>query len=169
MKKMFLAVALVSLLAGCADVPGQNIYDEAEVGRQTDIAFGKILSVRHVKVQAEPSGVGMLGGAAGGGLAGTNVGKGHGETGAVIAGAIIGGIIGSAAEKAMMDKVGIEYIIRKENGKTVSIVQNIAKDDRPLKVGQRVMIQTSGEYQKTADKKHSAQYQRVLPADDIAQ
>lgn len=170
MKRMSLAVVLVSLLtmlAGCTEIPGQNVYDEVEIGKQTDISFGKILAIRHVKVQAHPTGVGTMAGAAGGGLAGTNIGNGSGEIGAVIAGAIIGGIVGSIAEKAMMDKVGIEYIIRKENGKTVSIVQNISKDDKPLKVGQRVMIQTSGEYQKASDKKSGVQYQRVMPADDI--
>ncbi|MBI3441828.1 MAG: hypothetical protein HY052_08540 [Proteobacteria bacterium] len=167
MKNIFLAIVLISLvtlLSGCAETAGQNLYDAGEVGKQADIVFGKILAVRHVKVQAEPSGVGTAAGMAGGGLAGTNVGNGNGTIGAVIAGAIIGGIAGSAAEKAMADRVGVEYIIRKEDGKTISIVQNISKDDVPLKVGQRVMIQTSGEYQKASGKKHSAQYQRVLPA-----
>ncbi len=173
MKKVLLSlivVSFVTMLSACAEQQSQNTYNEGEVGKQTDIEFGKILGVKHVKVQAQQSGVGTVAGAAGGGVVGSELGGGKGAILTTIAGALAGGFAGSAAEKALNDKVGIQYIIKKENGRTVSIVQNIGKDDKPLSVGQRVMIQTSGSYQEASGKgvagAHNGQYQRVLPADD---
>lgn len=173
MKKLFLALTVVSfvtLLSACVSQQSQNAYNEAEVGKQTDIEFGKILAIKHVKVQAQQSGVGTMGGAAAGGVAGSALGGGRGSILTAIGGAIAGGFAGSAAEKALNDSVGIQYIIKKENGKTVSIVQNIGKDDKPLRIGQRVMIQTTGAYQDASGKgvagARNGQYQRVLPADD---
>jgi len=173
MKKLFLSLVVLSfvtLLSACQDMQSQNTYNEGEVGKQTDIEFGVIRAVKHVKVQAQNSGVGTIGGAALGGVGGSEMGGGKGAILTTIAGAIVGGVAGNAAESALDNKVGIEYIIKKENGKTVSIVQNIGKDDKPLHVGERVMIQTSGEYQQAGGRgAHGAQngqYQRVLPADD---
>ena len=163
-------VSFITLLSACANQQRQNTYDEQEVGKQTDIEFGVIKAVKHVKVQAQNSGVGTIAGAAAGGVGGSDFGNGKGAILTTIAGAIVGGFAGNAAENALRNKVGIQYIIKKENGQTVSIVQNISKDDKPLHVGQRVMIQTSGEYQEASGKgpkgARSGQYQRVLPADD---
>ena len=170
MKKIIvfaMLAASVAVLPACTDLQGQNVYNAQEVGKQADIEFGKILSVKKVKIQQEQtSGAGAIAGAAGGGVAGSQIGNGNGSVGATIAGALIGGIIGNAVEKGITDHIGVQYIIRKENGKTVSITQNLAKDEEPLKKGQRVMIQTSGEYQKASNRGHQGeQYQRVLPAD----
>jgi len=169
MKKALLPALCLSLvlgLAACADSQSQNVYNSSEVGKQTDIEFGVIKAIKHVKVQKEQqTGLGAAGGAVAGGAAGSTIGNGGGQAGAALAGIVIGAIVGSMVEKKMSDQVGIQYVIRKENGKTVSIVQNIAKDDEPLKVGQRVMIETSGEYQKASEKSHGAQYQRVTPAE----
>ncbi len=173
MKKLFLSlivVSFVTMLSACAQQQSQNAYNEGEVGKQSDIEFGVIKAVKHVKVQAQSSGAGTIGGAAAGGVVGSTAGGGKGAILTTIAGALAGGFAGSAAENALNNKVGIQYIIKKENGKTVSIVQNIDKDDQPLHIGQRVMIQTSGEYQAASGRgQHGAQngqYQRVLPADD---
>jgi outer membrane lipoprotein SlyB len=173
MKKLFLSLVVlsfVSMLSACAQQQSQNAYNDNEVGKQTDIEFGVIKAVKHVKVQAQSSEIGTLGGAAVGGVGGSEFGNGKGAILTTIAGAIAGGFAGSAAENALNNKVGIQYVIKKENGKTVSIVQNIDKDDKPLHIGQRVMIQTSGEYQQASGRgQHGAQngqYQRVLPADD---
>lgn len=170
MKKLLHAlvcVALVSLLAACAETQGQNVYNESEIGKQTDIEFGVIKAIKRVKVKKDQaSGVGTVAGATAGGLAGSQVGDGNGAVVGAVAGVLIGAIAGEMAEKELSDQVGIQYLIRKENGKTVSIVQNIHKDDAPLKVGQKVMIETSGSWQKASEKRHGAQYQRVLPLED---
>lgn len=169
MKKLlnaFVCVAMLSL-AACAENQGRNVFNAGEVGKQADIQFGVIKAVKHVKVQKEQTtGLGAVGGATAGGVAGAQVGNGNGQVAGALAGVLIGAIAGEMAERKMSDQVGIMYIIKKENGKTVSIVQNISKDDEPLHVGQKVMIQSSGEYQKASESRHGAQYQRVLPAED---
>lgn len=169
MKKTFLSLVLISfltILSGCAEQQGLDVYNANEVGKQSDISFGKIIAVHRVKIQGENSGAGVLAGAATGGVVGSTMGNGKGSALTTIAGALIGGIAGNAAEKAMKNRIGVEYIIKKEKGKTVSIVQNIGKDEMPLAVGQRVMIQTSGEYQKSSGKNRGEQYQRVLPVEN---
>ncbi|MDE2337551.1 MAG: hypothetical protein KGL10_09590 [Alphaproteobacteria bacterium] len=168
MKKTTLSVMLLCAavaLSACAQPQSRGVYNQSEVGKQTDVELGKIIGVRHVKVQAQDTGVGTLGGAAAGGVAGSTAGGGKGAILTAIAGAVVGGIAGDAAERALRNEIGIEYVIRKDDGQTVSIVQNIGKDDKPLHVGERVMIQTDGSYQR-ASGKHKSQYQRVLPLDD---
>lgn len=167
MKKPLVAVMIVCAalaLAACAQSQSRDVYNQSEVGKQTDVELGRIIGVRQVKIEAKDSGVGTLGGAAAGGVAGSAVGGGKGAILTAIAGAIAGGIAGDAAEHALRNKIGIEYIIRKEDGETVSIVQNIDKNEKPLGVGQRVMIQTDGSYQR-AEGRSTSQYQRVLPLD----
>ena len=65
---------------------------------------------------------------------------------------------------------GRHPVHHQENGKTVSIVQNIDKDDVPLHIDQRVMIETPantrGYWERTERGARNGQYQRVLPADD---
>jgi outer membrane lipoprotein SlyB len=169
MKRILNAVVCAALLSltACAENQGQNVFNAGEVGKQAEIEFGVIKAVKHVKVQKEQTtGVGAVGGATAGGVAGAQIGNGNGQVAGAIAGVLLGAIAGEMAERKLSDQVGIMYIIRKENKKTVSIVQNINKDDEPLHVGQRVMIQTSGEYQKASGSFKGAQFQRVLPAED---
>ncbi len=94
-------------------------------------------------------------GATGLGLAGAQIGNGSGSVAGAIGGVVLGAIIGGVAEQQMQKRKGIEYTITKRNGKTITIVQNIMKDDMPLRKGERVMIQTTG------------QYMRGLPAEDM--
>jgi outer membrane lipoprotein SlyB len=173
MKKLLASAAVISLMLGltaCQSPQSQNTYDSTEAGKQTDIEYGVIKSIKHVKVQSQSTGVGAIGGAATGGVLGSTLGGGKGAILTAIGGALAGGLAGNAVENSLDNKVGIQYIIKKDNGKTVSIVQNIGKDDQPLKVGQHVMIQSSGEYQEASGRgvagAHNGQYQRVLPVDD---
>jgi hypothetical protein len=52
--------------------------------------------------------------------------------------------------------------VRKDNGKTVSVAQNISPDDAQMKVGQRVLIQIRGTDGHVG-------YMRILPLDDAGQ
>lgn len=173
MKKLLVSAAVISLTLGltaCQESQSQNVYSASEAGKQTDIEYGVIKAIKHVKVQDQNSGIGAIGGAAAGGVAGSTLGGGKGSILTAIGGALVGGLAGNAVENQIGNKVGIQYIIKKDNGKTVSIVQNIGKDDKPLHVGQHVMIQTTGEYQEASGRgvagAHNGQYQRVLPVDD---
>ncbi|MDE2337297.1 MAG: hypothetical protein KGL10_08285, partial [Alphaproteobacteria bacterium] len=91
MKKTVLSVMLALAafsLSACAQSQSRDVYNTNEVGKQTDVEVGKIIGVRHVKVQAQDTGVGTLGGAAAGGVAGSTVGGGKGAILTAIAGAI---------------------------------------------------------------------------------
>jgi len=153
-------LAIFAILAGltltaCAPTDTMNQYSEADVGRETTVEFGRIVRMREVKVRGQNTGTGAVIGGTAGGLAGSAIGNGNGQVAGVIGGLLIGAIAGGIAEQEMKNRKGIEYTITKRSGKTVTIVQNIAKDDVPLQRGARVMIQTSG------------QYMRVLPAEDL--
>lgn len=165
-----LTIGVVAMLSGCA-TDSQNQYSSSDIGQQIDVDFGTVVAERQVKVQAENSGLG----AAGGGLAGAGVGsafgQGSGQGYAILGGLIVGAIAGGIAEHELQNRVGIEYTITKADGHTIIIVQNVAKDDKPIKVGQRVMIQTSGKsIIQSGDKtvaQASGKYVRVLPAEDL--
>ena len=68
----------------------------------------------------------------------------------MLLGAVAGGIAGAAAEQAMANRQGIEYIIKFSNGVTQSIVQNIAKTDKPIEAGECIMVQMNGIPARTA-------------------
>lgn len=152
--KVFAVLLLVFTLSSCA-TDSQNTYGDYDIGRQNEVEFGRIVRVREVKIQGQNTGVGSTVGATAGGIAGAQIGQGNGSVAGAIGGVVIGAIIGGIAEQQAQKRKGIEYTITKRNGKTVTIVQNIAKDDKPLLKGQRVLIQTSGKYM------------RVLPDDDL--
>ena len=141
-------------LAACAH-PGQNRYGFQDVGKPTAVSFGTVITSRPVEITGQNTGTGAAVGLGAGAAAGSAFGSGNGQLGAVLAGALIGAIAGGMTEQAMQDRTGIEYTVTLENGKTLTIVQNIHEDGKPLRKGQRVMVQESGAYS------------RVLPADDM--
>lgn len=151
--KLLAAASLLTLTA--CNPPSQNRYGYQDVGQNAIVVFGTVVSERPVDITGKNTGVGAGVGVGGGALAGSLLGHGGGSIAGMLAGAVIGGVAGAVAEQSLADTKGIEYVITEANGQTVSIVQNIAKDDKPIKVGHRVMVQTG------------IGYQRVLPADDL--
>ena len=154
MRIIALITSLVFTLSACAP-PSQSQYGDQDVGHNALILFGTVLSVRPVDIKGTNSGAGAGVGALAGGVAGSTIGRGNGSIVGLLGGAVIGGIAGAMAEQALKDRQGIEYIVKfPSNGTTQSIVQNIAKKDTPMDVGQCVMVQMNGTYQ------------RVLPSPD---
>lgn len=148
MKRSILLVPVL-LLTACAPNQGQNRYNQAEVGQQTELEYGKILAVKSVAITGQNSGLGMNVGMAAGGAAGYQFGNGNGQLAGLIAGMVIGGIAGHIAEQEAREQVGYEYIIKIDgNKKPRSIVQYQNVEDIVFKKGDRVMIQTSGSYQR---------------------
>jgi|ERR1035438_5852509 outer membrane lipoprotein SlyB len=147
------AGAILLLLTACHP-PSQNNYSEADVGRTAVIAYGTVKSERPVDITGKNSGTGAMVGVAGGALAGSEFGQGRGTLASMLVGAVVGGVAGAAAEQAMANRQGVEYMIKFKNGVTESIVQNIAKTDKPIAAGECVMVQ------------FGTNYQRVLPDDD---
>ena len=152
--KKFLCLLAVLVLAGC-ETPSQNVYDYREAGRSVIVQFGTVVDVREVKIKGPNTGAGAGVGAVAGATAGANVGSGDGQVAGALVGVVAGAVAGAMAEQAMQDKVGREFTIVTEKGKTLTIVQYFKKDEPIIKVNERVMVQTSGSYQ------------RVLPADHL--
>ncbi|MCB0338677.1 MAG: hypothetical protein KDD53_03685 [Bdellovibrionales bacterium] len=154
--KALLSVIVVSLLfVGCSPRNSLNQYSEGDVGISTLVEFGTVVAVRKIQIRGEQSGAGAtIGGLTGAG-AGSAIGSGKGNTGAIIGGAAIGVAAGMIAEQALKDREGYEYTVTKENGMTITVAQNVMENEQILNVGQRVMVQSSGNYQ------------RVIPADQL--
>lgn len=154
-RKAILLLMLAGSLTACARHEGQSQYRYSEVGQSTLVEFGTVVTVREVGITGRNSGAGALVGAGVGAGAGSYAGNGSGNTWAIAGGALAGAIAGAAAEQAAADRKGIEYVITTEHGKTMTIVQDVNPEDKVVQPGGRVMVQTSGSYQ------------RVLPADSL--
>lgn len=150
---LIIAAALF-LLAGCT-FSTQSRYNYSEVGQIQVVEFGSVIAVRDIEIVGENSGAGGLLGGAGGAAAGAYSGKGFGSVAGGVAGAVAGGIVGSALEQAVRNRGGVEYTVVLRNGKALTVAQNVTPQDTVFKVGDRVMVQING------------QYQRVLPAQNL--
>lgn len=154
MKKLIALFFLPFVLTACA-TPSQDVYDFKEAGQSTLVEFGTVLKVRDIQIKGENTGTGaVVGGLAGAG-AGSAVGGGNGRAYTAIGGLVVGAVAGGLAEQAMSDKRGVEYTIVTEKGKVITIPQYTKKEEPIFAKGTRVMVQTSGSYQ------------RVLTADDL--
>lgn len=139
--KLGLVTMMVGLMsiAGCASPGmGSGNYRQSEVRGEQSVRYGTVESVRDVLIDHEATGVGTLGGAALGGIAGSTIGGGSRANAAgAIVGAILGGFAGSAIEKNTNDVRGIEVTVRLENGQTIALVQAKNEDFRS---GDRVRV-----------------------------
>lgn len=147
MKKALLLLPLIAVI-GCAPMPGQNRYNMADVGKNVELEEARVLRVKEVDITGQQTGVGAGAGMATGMVAGSHIGDGRGQLLGIIAGAVIGGIAGSIAEQEMQNMKGYEYRVKTKSGKIKSIVQHQNKDDIVFQKGAKVLIQTSGQYQR---------------------
>ncbi len=89
-------------LVGCAntDVFSGSVYSGEQAKEARSIAYGTIVSVRDVKIQARSEGViGTVGGGVLGGVAGNAIGGGTGQAIATAVGAVAGAVIGNQVEQ----------------------------------------------------------------------
>jgi outer membrane lipoprotein SlyB len=154
MKNILLPLLLLALL-GCAKNVSQNNYNYNEVGQSIIVEFAQIVHVKEVDITGRNTGTGAMIGASAGGATGYQFGNGSGQAATAIAGVVIGAIAGSAIEQAAANQKGYEYVVVTEHKKTKTIVQYQNPEDVVFRVGDRVMIQTKGTYQ------------RVLPTDNL--
>lgn len=141
--KTIVALALASVLAGCAYPPqSASVYHYYQTQNEQVVRTGTVESTRNVTIANPESGVGSMGGAALGGLAGSNIGSGTGQAAGVIAGAIAGGLLGQRVERSASDKAGIEITVRLDTGELVAITQTADELFRP---GERVRLLSNGQ------------------------
>ena len=134
-----LALAAVLGMAACAPVNTNSTYSGADIGRTAQVSYGVIVAMRAVTVQNNNGpGVGTLAGAAAGGIAGSFIGGGaRSNLLGAIGGAVIGGVAGSAIESGVSQGQAVEFIIREDNGQTVSVVQT---NEENLRAGDRIIM-----------------------------
>ena len=136
-KKIIGLAVLPFLLAGCADNINSDHYNTNQAGKVSTVSQCTVLSVRQVGVNSD-SGAGTLIGGIAGGIAGSQIGGGNtAHLLGAVGGAILGGFAGNAAQEGLTSQQGYEYIVRLDNGNTVSTTQGA---DVLLNPGQRCQI-----------------------------
>jgi outer membrane lipoprotein SlyB len=98
---------------------------------------GVIESVRAVDTKGQGSGIGAVGGAVVGGVAGNQIGHGTGKTVATVVGAVGGGFAGNEIEKYVKSSKSYEIVVRLENGTSQTFHEAAAPTWQP---GNRVKI-----------------------------
>ncbi len=136
-------VALALLAAGCAAPRTGDTYYRGEALRAQSVDLGVIESLRPVQIQQGQSGVGTVGGAVLGGIAGSTLGSGSRANAAgAVGGAIVGGLVGSAIERDVTKANGVEVTVRLDSGKLIAVVQEgTGAEFRP---GDRVRVLSDG-------------------------
>lgn len=141
------AIALTTVLAGCASTPyqqqgqaypTQQSYPSQSQGYSTQ--YGVVDSIQVVQGNTNTGpGLGTVAGAVVGGLLGNQVGGGGGRAAATVAGVVGGAVVGNKLENNQraagpgMYQIGV----RLDNGTYVSVTQDSAAD---LGIGNRVRI-----------------------------
>ncbi len=141
-RRAALAACVLAALFGVAACAPQNTnttYTGQDIGRTASVSFGTIVSMRPVAVQGGGTGLGAIGGAAAGGVAGSFIGNNdvRGNILGAIGGAIVGGVVGSAVEGGLSQGQAVEFILRDDSGQTISVVQT---NEENFQVGERVII-----------------------------
>lgn len=133
---------IAALLAGCASTPQSgNVYRAYQTQNEQVVRTGTVESVRNVVIVNPESGVGTMGGAALGGLAGSQAGHGNGSAAVGIIGAIAGGLIGQRVEASTNQRPGFEITVKLDSGELRAVTQAADELFRP---GERVRLLSNG-------------------------
>lgn len=135
---LLLALPLTAAgIAGCASDIDSNYYSTGSVSQVSQAQGCTVVSVRPIKVSTQ-NGAGTAIGGIAGGIAGSQIGGGNtAHLLGAVGGAILGGFAGNAAQEGLTSQQGYEYIVRLDNGNTVSTTQGA---DVLLNPGQRCQI-----------------------------
>ncbi|MBC7662398.1 MAG: hypothetical protein H7276_01170 [Caulobacter sp.] len=144
---MFKQLALIAAIAGAGSLTGcvvanPNTVSRYDAQRMSSVQGATVLSTRAVTLDGTNSGVGTVGGAVIGGIAGSNVGG--PRTGGIvgIARAIVGGLIGNAVERDATKQDAVEILLQLKNGDRRSVIQGIQGDQ--FAAGDPVILVTTG-------------------------
>ncbi|MGS2718610.1 glycine zipper 2TM domain-containing protein [Eionea flava] len=139
-KITFFAVLALALTACANSGLTGDTYTREDARKVQTVDYGQVLSVTPVVIEGDREGVaGNLGGTIIGGIAGNSVGDGRGQAIATTIGAIIGGVAGQATEEKLTRKQGQEIQIEMDDGRTLSVVQEV-KDELFFTAGDRVRL-----------------------------
>ncbi|MGH6912848.1 MAG: hypothetical protein ACREH3_03990 [Geminicoccales bacterium] len=130
------------LLSGCSH-PSSETYSAGDVGRTIETTEAQVISSRIVRVAGDTNAVGPL---AGGALGAAGTGLIFDKGLAAVIGGVVGAGAGYLAQQQANNREGIEYMLRMDDGRTVTLVQNRAAEEQPLPDGTPVLVQISGQY-----------------------
>lgn len=138
------ALLLISsslVFSGCASSLKGDTYSRDDARQIQSVEYGTVEAVRMVIIEGTKTPIGSAAGAVVGGVAGSSVGDGKGSIIAGVLGAVAGGLAGSAAEEALTKTQGVELVIYKNTGETISVVQEY-EENNAFQVGDRVRLMT---------------------------
>ena len=135
------SIAALGSLAAC-QTANPDVVNRYDAQRMSSVQDATVLSIRPVTLQGSQSGVGTVGGAVIGGIAGSNVG-GPRTSGIVgIVGAIAGGLIGNAVERDATQQQAVEILVQLKNGDRRSVIQGVGSET--FAAGDPVIMVTTG-------------------------
>ena len=137
--KNFLFVCLAAVvLTACGANLSTDRYATSGAGHVNTVSEGVIINVRPVTIATENGEVGQLAGGIVGGVAGGMVSDNTlAQTIGAVGGAVLGGYLGGKAQEGLSMQGGMEYIVKLDSGKSVTLTQG---DDKVFSVGQRVYV-----------------------------
>lgn len=131
--------ALLILISACASGLGGESYSRTEAGTLQRVEYATILSLRPVRIEGTKSGVGTAAGAVAGGVAASGVSGGRTGTVAAVIGMVVGGLIGAASEEGMTRTDGVEFALKMDDGREMSLVQALSPNE-VFRVGDKVRV-----------------------------
>ena len=144
---MFRQLVLVASIAalgtlGACQTANPDAVSRYDAQRMSSVQDATVLSIRPVTLQGTNSGVGTVGGAVIGGIAGSNVGG--PRTGGIvgIVGAIAGGLIGNAIERDATQQQAVEILVQLKNGDRRAVIQGVGSET--FAAGDPVIMITTG-------------------------
>jgi len=146
------AATALLLVSGCVN-SSKNTYEGKDVGRMIDTTEATVVSSRVVNIKEESRGYGPLAGAAVGGLGAGLAANANHNVGLIAAlGALAGAGIGYFAEQWGRNRDGIEYTVRTQDGRVMTLVQNKDSEETPIAAGKAVLVQHAGTYTRVIEK-----------------
>jgi outer membrane lipoprotein SlyB len=143
------SLALCTVLAlglqGCAyNSSSPDVYTGTQSQSEQTVRLGTVETVRAVKIRTNDgrsSGLGLIGGAAIGAVAGNTLGGGRGAWLTGIVGGIAGAVAGNAIENGIATKDGLEITVRLDDGDLRAITQESTSEI--FQAGDRVRLLSS--------------------------
>jgi len=136
--KKFLTLCMAVFLGACTANLDTNRYDTSATGKINSVQEGVVINARPVRIATENGGVGSLAGSVAGGAAGSMIG---GNTAVnvigAVGGAVLGGMIGAKAQEGLSAQNGMEYIVKLNSGKAITLTQG---NNEVFSVGQKVYV-----------------------------
>lgn len=143
MRLTFSIVLLPLVVGACASQSSSSspTVGSSDVGAVIETSDATVVSSREVQIEGDTSLAGPgIGGAAGAISVGSAV-SGNLSGLAAVVGGLAGAGAGYLIESQVNSGEGIEYVLRMEDGRTVTLVQNKDEGEAPIEPGTPVLVQ----------------------------